>query len=132
VPGLIHYPAQIKQNKNVSTPATTADFLPTIMAILKVTSDNPTWTMDGLDLMGIVNASAAQSTGVCKSANQEGGYFPRPKVMGFDCTGGQHALIDNNWKILHKASMGQCTGQPPYNSWKNLSTVYLLFDLDKV
>ena len=31
VPGLIHVPWQIRGNQNVSTPATTADFLPTIM-----------------------------------------------------------------------------------------------------
>ena len=38
VPGMIHIPWVILENKNVSTPATTADFLPTIMAIFKVES----------------------------------------------------------------------------------------------
>jgi hypothetical protein len=32
----MNYPAAIKQNVNVSTPATTADFLPTIMNLLQV------------------------------------------------------------------------------------------------
>jgi hypothetical protein len=33
---MFHYPAVIKANMNISTPTTTADFLPTIMAILQV------------------------------------------------------------------------------------------------
>jgi arylsulfatase A-like enzyme len=51
---MIHIPWVILENKNVSTPATTADFLPTIMGIFQVESDNPTWTMDGIDLVPLV------------------------------------------------------------------------------
>ena len=36
VPGMMHFPRLITANKNVSTPATTADFMPTIMSILEV------------------------------------------------------------------------------------------------
>ena len=43
VPGMIHVPWAISTNMNISTPATTADFLPTIMAIFQVQSDNPGW-----------------------------------------------------------------------------------------
>jgi arylsulfatase A-like enzyme len=135
VPGAFHYPALITANINVTTPATTADFLPTIMSILQVESDNPTWVMDGLDLAPIVAANegarrAAAATGEAKT------FVPRSKVMGFDSTGGQHALIDNNWKILHNPGKGQCDFQPPYSEWKNktqldkLMNGYFLFDLD--
>ena len=41
VPGMIHIPWVILENKNISTPTTTADFLPTIMSIFQVESDNP-------------------------------------------------------------------------------------------
>ena len=45
VPGLLHVPWLIAEHKNVSTPTTTADFLPTIMSLLEVESDNPTWAL---------------------------------------------------------------------------------------
>lgn len=118
VPGMFHYPAAISRNMNITTPATTADFLPTIMSILQVKSDNPTWVMDGIDLLPIVRNQPAA-----------GGYLPRPKHMGF-WTMGQQAVIDNNWKIVHAPGTGQCAMQPPYNTWKNLSQSTFLFDLD--
>lgn len=114
VPGLLHYPRAIASNVNVTTPATTADFLPTILSVLQVESDNPEWVLDGLDLLPLVAANPA----------------PRRKPIGFDSTGGEHALIDNNWKILVNPKMGQCDPQPPYSSWKNLSKLTLLFNLD--
>ena len=43
-------------------------------------------------------------------------YIPRPKVLGFDCTGGQHTVIDNNWKLVHNPGMGQCDFQPVWAS----------------
>ena len=50
MPGMVHIPWVILENKNISTPTTTADFLPTIMSIFQVESDNPTWVMDGINL----------------------------------------------------------------------------------
>lgn len=118
VPGLVHYPAKIHENKNVSTPAISSDFLPTILSILDVQTDNPSWTLDGVDLLPIIEASG------------EGlAYVNRAKPMGF-WTGGQQAMIDDNWKLLYNPSKGQCDFQPPYNTWKNLSKAYFLYDLD--
>merc|ERR1712232_501546 len=51
VPGLLHYPAQIQKNRNITTPTSSSDFLPTILKILDVKTDNPTWTLDGVDLL---------------------------------------------------------------------------------
>ena len=127
VPGIVHFPAAIAENKNVSTPATTADYVPTIFNILKVQSSNPSYVMDGIDLLPIIAASAANSSGL---STGEAAYVPRPKLLGFDSTGGQHALIDNNWKLLHNPGKGQCDFKPPYDTWKNLSKIYMLFDLD--
>jgi arylsulfatase A-like enzyme len=115
VPGLMHFPSAIRENVNVTTPATSADFLPTIMGLLQVESDNPSWAMDGLDLLPLVAANPA----------------PRRKPIGFDSTGGEHALIDENWKLLINPKMGQCDGQLPYSEWTNLSKLTLLFDLDR-
>ena len=66
------------------------------------------------------------------------GYLPRSKVLGFDCTGGQHTIIDNNMKIIHNPGTGQCSFQAPYSHWKNWSqhgresneSFMFLFDLD--
>ena len=97
----------------MSTPATTADFLPTIMVILEVETDNPSWAMDGIDLMPVINASPQLSSGLSAVADPVTGYLPRTKVLGFDSTGGQHAIIDNNWKLLHNPGGGQCDFQVP-------------------
>jgi arylsulfatase A-like enzyme len=124
VPGLMHVPWLISSNKNVSTPATTADFMPTILSILEVKSDNPTWVMDGIDLMPLVSASATTSSGLSTAVDKATGYMPRPKKLGFDSTGGQHAIIDNNWKLLHNPGGGQCDFQPPYGALPSPATKY--------
>ena len=80
--------------------------------------------------MPLIDASAANSSGLSNAVDPVNGYLPRPKLLGFDSTGGQHAIIDNNWKLLHNPGGGQCDFQPPYNTWKNLSTLFMLFDLD--
>lgn len=41
----------ITQHRNVSTVAVTSDFLPTIMELLGVETDNPSWAMDGMSLL---------------------------------------------------------------------------------
>ena len=46
-PGIIHSPALINGHRNVTTPAITSDFLPTIMELLQVQSPHPDWAMDG-------------------------------------------------------------------------------------
>jgi len=43
----MYAPGLISSHINVTTPTFTGDFLPTIMALLDVKSDNPTWVMDG-------------------------------------------------------------------------------------
>jgi hypothetical protein len=138
VPGMIHIPWVILENKNISTPATTADFLPTIMAIFQVESDNPTWVIDGINLIPLVQNSPTASSGTLQAVGDVPGYLPRSKVLGFSCTGGQHTVIDNNWKLVHNPGKGQCDFQPPYSEWKNWSmygrnsneSFMFLFDLD--
>jgi len=160
VPGMIHIPWVILENKNISTPTTTADFLPTIMSIFQVESDNPTWVMDGIDLIPLVQSSPTVSSGRLAAEGAVAGYVPRSKPLGFDCTGGQHTIIDNNMKIIHnpvsnsdnfsprcrltqtvceQGGAGQCSFQPPYSEWSNWSeygrssneSYMFLFDLDE-
>jgi hypothetical protein len=78
--------------------------------------------MDGIDLIPVVE----------QSVSFEGNGYPlRKKEMGF-WTANQQAVIDNGWKIVRAPGMGQCDGQPPYNTWKNISKdAIFLFNLDE-
>jgi arylsulfatase A-like enzyme len=101
-PGIVHAPGLINGHRNVTTPAITSDFLPTIMELLGVTSPHPEWAMDGISLLPyIANASMPEDA-------------PRPadKVLGFSWQG-QAAIIDNNWKLMTKPTAGQCDYQEP-------------------
>ena len=122
VPGAIFYPPLISRNLNITMPAVSTDVLPTIMNVLRVEeSDNPDWVVDGLDLIPRIELALNNITVL------------RSKPIGFDSTGGQHALIDNNWKLLHNpGGSGQCEFQPPYNNTNAtlLRERYMLFDLD--
>ena len=96
-------------------------------------SDNPTWTLDGLNLIPIVASAPASSSGVVAVSAADGGYAPRKQRLGFSCTGGQKAIVDNQWKLLYKGGAGQCTGQAPYfkgplakTKWKNVSVRTML------
>lgn len=86
--------------------------------------------MDGVDLLPLVARSPARSSGLARGDGGLAPYVPRPKPLGFDCTGGERAIIDNSWKLVHNPKLGQCDPQPPYSTWTNLSGAYLLFDLD--
>lgn len=114
VPGIMHWPAKIQENKNVSTVTVTSDFLPTIMEILEVETDNPTWVMDGMSLIPYIQDNTSMT---------------RPKPLGFSW-GGLHVIIDNEWKLLSKPNAGQCDFQEPYASMKKLDDFYL-FNLDE-
>lgn len=117
VPGLMHFPRMITENKNVSTPTTTADFLPTIMSILQVTSDNPTWVIDGIDLAPLVGASGISSSGLSAAADPVNGYLPRSKVLGFDSTGGQHVCF-----VTLNRSIGSIFVEPVLHPLRSLRT----------
>ena len=115
VPGMVHAPMFVTKNVNSTMPATSADILPTIMELLQVDSDTPTWPLDGISLLPFLrNATAAIG--------------PRPKPIGISW-GGQTALIDNAWKLMSTPAKGQCTFQEPYASMKTLEDFYL-FNLD--
>ena len=100
--GIIHAPALISQHRNVTTPAITSDFLPTIMELLGVQSPHPHWAMDGISLLPfVVNASMPLNA-----------LRPKDKMLGFSWSG-QAAIIDNDWKLMTKPTSGQCTFQEP-------------------
>ena len=97
VPGIMYAPMLIDRNINISTPVFTGDILPTMMELLQVKSDNPSWVMDGLSLLDIIKAPTA----------------PRPRPIPFSWSG-QNAVIDNDLKLMNHPAAGQCPGQAPY------------------
>ena len=109
VPGIFHAPWLISEFKNVTTVIATQDFLPTIMEILDVKTDNPTWTMDGMSVLPYVKDNLD---------------MPRPIPLGISW-GGHVAIIDNDWKLMSKPNAGQCDYQEPYASMKTMDDWYL-------
>mmetsp|Transcript_12590 Transcript_12590/g.32198 ORF Transcript_12590/g.32198 Transcript_12590/m.32198 type:complete len:249 (-) Transcript_12590:813-1559(-) len=108
-PGIIHAPMLLQEHRNVTTVAVTSDFLPTIMDLLGVQTDNPTWAMDGMSLLPYIGANAS---------------LPRPEPLGFSWSS-HTILIDNDWKLMSKPFAGQCNYQEPYASMKQYDDYYL-------
>jgi arylsulfatase A-like enzyme len=122
VPGVIHAPNLITKFTNVTAPAFTGDFLPTILNLLEVETDNPQWIMDGISLLPWLMGDGTKS--------EVGGWLKRPadKPIGISWAD-QDALIDNNWKLMTKPVKGQCDWQEPYGSMSKFDDHYL-FDLE--
>eukprot|EP00300_Choanocystis_sp_HF-7_P001302 c11050_g1_i1.p1 GENE.c11050_g1_i1~~c11050_g1_i1.p1 ORF type:complete len:572 (+),score=118.97 c11050_g1_i1:255-1718(+) len=101
VPGFVHWPARISSFRNITTPVSTVDILPTIMELLQVESDNPTWVMDGVSFLGAIDEGADPNA-------------PREKPLVFSW-GTQQAIIDKEWKLVSGPLKGQCDAQPGFN-----------------
>jgi len=88
VPGLIEWPAKIKNSKRTQVPAGTMDYFPTIMAMtgFKMPDDRP---LDGVNLLPLI----------------EGTMHKRPSPIGF-LYASQSALTDNQYKI-YKGEKGK-------------------------
>mmetsp|Transcript_147 Transcript_147/g.296 ORF Transcript_147/g.296 Transcript_147/m.296 type:complete len:613 (+) Transcript_147:7-1845(+) len=99
-PGFIHAPSFISEHRNITTPAVTQDFLPTIMQLLDVKADHPDWVMDGISLLPFIASTK---------------HMPRPEPIGI-AWGGNYALIDNDMKLISKPLKGQCDYQAPYSN----------------
>ena len=117
VPGIIHSPMHISSFINVTTPTVTSDFLPTIMELLNVQSDHPTWVIDGMSLVNIMQGNTVPTA-----------RRPDNKYIGIKW-GTSEAIIDNQWKLMSTPNKGQCTWQEPYASMKKFDPYYL-FDLN--
>jgi arylsulfatase A-like enzyme len=91
VPGLIEWPARIKQPTVTSVPVVTSDIYPTIVELLKITLPNQNLPLDGISLLPLIDEQMKE----------------RPKPIGFWHPGeggladGPAAWTDNRYK-LHK------------------------------
>ena len=85
VPGLIEWPAHIKQPAVTNVPVVTSDIYPTIVDLLKIKLPNQNLPLDGITLMPLI----------------DGQMKGRPKPIGFWDHHGPAAWTDNRYK-LHK------------------------------
>ena len=130
VPGILHLPPSIDAsirpagNINVTTPVGALDVLPTVMELLQVdfktASPNPNWVLDGLSLLPFVKPGSDPNAG-----------RPKPLIFSFGPTyaKSQQAVIDNDWKILTRPSVGQCDVQMGFNFSLARTDQLFLFNL---
>lgn len=104
VPGLVEWPAVVEAGRTTEFPATTSDYLPTVLDILDLTmpDDRP---LDGISLLPLLR----------------GQEMPGRPPLAFE-SAGQLALIDGRFKIV---------GRVPRNKGGNGGTPpeFMLFDL---
>ena len=103
MPGFLVWPDKISVHRETWVPAVTHDFLPTIMEALGVTSDNPTFPLDGVSLMPFITSTPEDIPST------------RAKPIGF-WWGKAQVWIDNDLKIQQGSlSPGQgCVVEDPW------------------
>ncbi|MFP6618083.1 MAG: sulfatase-like hydrolase/transferase [Pirellulaceae bacterium] len=109
VPGLVVWPGRVPSGTVTDMPASTSDYLPTILAILRISmpDDRP---LDGVSLLPVFARPTAQRT----------------QGIGFE-SGNQAAWIHNRYKLYTKGiASRKDTGKPPK---KGNSLAYELYDL---
>ena len=85
VPGLIEWPAHIKQPAATSVPVVTSDLYPTIVELLKIKLPHQNLPLDGISLLPLIDGQMKE----------------RPQPIGFWDHSGPAAWTDNRYK-LHK------------------------------
>jgi len=99
-PTIISWPAMINQDFNQkygfnsTYPIVTYDLLPTIMDYFNITSNNPTWPIDGYSWLNLFKNG--------------GNLTERPKPMGWQYHDGI-AYTNNSWKVVYKSH--DCSGE---------------------
>ena len=85
VPGLLEWPAKIKEPRTVTLPCSTSDYFPTVLDVLGFQMKGQPQPIDGISLLPLIEGKMAE----------------RPRPIGFE-SAGQVALIDNRYKIYGK------------------------------
>jgi len=123
VPGIIHWPAQIKKNRSTERVVSTVDWLPTFLEYSGVKHPHPDWATDGQSLLPLLTGEQGDESG-------------RGQLLGF-AQGGQYAIVNQSadgtqaWKIVQHPEKGQCDDfLPPFDE-PNPCPYGCLFDLTK-
>ena len=101
VPGILEWPAMIKQNSQTWHPSYVSDYMPTLLEVMGVPHEHPTWAADGVSLMPLIRALA--STPAVNDTTPRSSADPLVFALGT-----QRAIIDNQWKLLKDPVVGQC------------------------
>lgn len=83
VPGLLEWPAKIKQSRSSEVPTVTSDYLPTVLDYLGFTPAGQPKPIDGISLRGLIDGTMEE----------------RPRPIGFQSRG-VVALSDNRFKLV--------------------------------
>lgn len=86
VPGILVWPARIKQPRATDVPCCTSDYLPTVLDVLGMDPEAHRLPLDGVSLLPLI----------------EGRMEERPRPIGFQSEG-QLALVDNRYKLLRRS-----------------------------
>ncbi|TWU43524.1 Arylsulfatase [Novipirellula aureliae] len=87
VPGLLEWPAKIQSHRITPVPCSTSDYLPTILDVLGLQTDNTTKPVDGISLVPLIN----------------GKMDSRTLPIGFQSRK-QQSLTDNQYKLYSRDS----------------------------
>lgn len=158
VPGIIFAPQLIQENMNITTPAGSVDILPTIMDLLNVESNNPTFAMDGVSLLPLLREAGEIATerrqghimgkGEAGSELSEGISWVGPVGSAGSAIASapieverapetpltfwfkeSMAVVDNDWKLVYNPQPGQCLKQRPYILPETYSNKFFLFNI---
>ena len=89
MPGIIEYPALVKEHGVVSAPAVTSDYFPTCCELLGIDLEDFSRPYDGISLIPFL-------TGEQNS---------RERPIGFNGLAGETARIGDRYKLFHNAAM---------------------------
>ena len=124
-PGLLEWPLKITQNVRSDYPAKVFDYLPTVLALFNVESSHPAWSLDGINLVPVVDEIVAHAAQSARDRGSAGGttHTARPRASPLrwetqHAFGGakgdghasmQLAIVDNHLKLYGNRSS---TGAP--------------------
>lgn len=113
VPGLLEWPARIKQPFKTEVPVVTSDIYPTVMDVLKLKVPNQVKPLDGISLVPILDGQMKE----------------RPGPIGFWQTGGGFPLIEDGKRKMSTDSGSSAWNDNRYKLVKRGAGKYELYDL---
>jgi len=90
VPGILVWPAKIKQPRIVDVPCSTLDYFPTVLDVLGFRMQGQPLPIDGVSLLPLIEGKMTQ----------------RPRPIGFQSSG-QVSLTDNRYKLIKSGGRGK-------------------------
>jgi len=109
VPGIIEYPARLKEHKKIDVPCVTSDYFPTLCEMAGLETEGYNRPYDGISLWEIM----------------EGNQTVRSSAIGFQW-GKQKSMVDDRYKLVHNLG----SERPNSDNGKVATLEYELYDLE--